>query len=1423
MKRRTLWIALALMWPLALVVWLGQVSLLPAAADNTKKIDAVLQTALLTLPPEETVRFIVHLEAQASLNEGALPTEKVARRQAVVDELQAVAAASQARLLPFLDQLKTNHQVVSYQPLWIINAVVVEGNAAAVNALSTRPDITRITLDVQQQYLHEPTQIITGTPPAGYTWGLEMIMAPHTWYGLGVKGEGVVIAIMDTGVDWQHPALMTNYRGNQGGAVNHNGHWFDAVDGSTEPIDPHSHGTHVAGTAVGQGGIGVAPGATWIGVRMLNAYGQGNASDIHLAFQWLLAPAGNPALAPDIVNASWSSPDPTDATYLPDIYALQSAGIIPLFAAGNRGPDAGSIGSPASLPGVWAIGASDWRDELAWFSSRGPSPMTSEIKPHMIAPGGGVISSLPGADYGMYSGTSMATPHMAGAAALLLSANPGLSRIQVQTILRQTAQPIDPPHPNQESGYGRLDAYAAIATQVSHGVLTGRLIRLVAGAPPLAYTAITITTPSGESLVYPTDSQGVFSAALKPGSYSIRVAAFGYEPITVSGLVVNAGQTTQRNIAPVALPFRTVAGVVLNGQGEPIQATVAVPGTPVAAATNAAGQYSLVLPYGTYEVIAAANGYRLGKAAITLSQPGTLNLPFNLAAAPRILLINDGLWHYEDHSDRYQQGLYGANYAFTAWPIYDPYHDVPSVATMSGYDIVIWASPRYSPNYIGAGNTIETYLNQGGKLLVFGRNVAQYDGGTVLAHRWWDLLLRGRYTGRQLAAFDLTGVPGTDFEGLAFGLNETGSAMNQNATDQVMPRENSLTEPIFTYSNGKIAGLEAGLCDPYQIVYWGFGLEGVGQVATQADLIERSMISLQTPVQTQGLAVYPGGVEELAFGGRTLQYTVTVRNTSETLTDTFTLALTGQTWNTQLLTPTLTLGPCGTGQTVVSLTIPNGLPSNTEHNMTLEILSTNSSSNQRHIPFQHKTPGHILFVDDDRFYDAEGSLVAALEANGIAFDRWNVGWNAVQMGSPTLAELAYYDMVFWYTGYDWYAPITPAELTALKGYLAQGGRLFLSSQDYLYYHLNDPFTSDYLGVATYYEEAAPTLLMADEPLRQSGLTRPLSLNVAPYQNFGDGMIPGTGEPVMWQDTGLPGALTNQGLTSTGSQWRTMFWSFPVEKLGASEQVAAINGIMGYLSDLGDSTFAVDETYSPAGGANRVFTITLRNNGDINHLVTVANTIPQQLQINVSTITGGASYNQTTRQLHWQGIIPAGGVHEIRYVAAASPSLPPGSRLDNQLTIRYFRHNFTWQKNVTVWVGVPDLRSSHISAAPAILTRDNPMTYTLTLHNETDLPASTVSATLFFPLPLHPITDTLMSSSGQVTMTHRAVHWQGAIPPGETVTVSLVLTATNGLETMWLGAAAIIDDGFTDPFLITNLTPLFAPHRFLMPYLTRSDS
>ena len=175
---------------------------------------------------------------------------------------------------------------------------------------------------------------------------------------LNITGTGVVVANLDTGVDWQHPALQANYRGNNPkGLPNHHFSWFDATpDGAQYPYDGYGHGTHTMGTLAGSDGIGVAPGAQWIAARIFDSTGSAYDSWIHAGFQWILAPGGDATQAPDVLNNSWGNDDGSNVEFQPDVQLLNAAGIDTFFSNGNAGPEAYSVGSPASFPNrsAWA-------------------------------------------------------------------------------------------------------------------------------------------------------------------------------------------------------------------------------------------------------------------------------------------------------------------------------------------------------------------------------------------------------------------------------------------------------------------------------------------------------------------------------------------------------------------------------------------------------------------------------------------------------------------------------------------------------------------------------------------------------------------------------------------------------------------------------------------------------------------------------------------------------------------------------------------------------------------------------------------------------------------------------------------------------------------------------------------------------------
>jgi subtilisin family serine protease len=325
---------------------------------------------------------------------------------------------------------------------------------------------------------------------------VRQINADDVW-AAGYEGQGVVIGGQDTGYDWSHPALQQQYRGWDGVAANHSYNWHDAIHegnfvcpaNSPEPCDEHGHGTHTMGTMVGEAGamrIGVAPGARWIGCRNMDDNGNGTPASYAECFQWFLAPtdsAGNnpnPALAPDIINNSWGCTTQegcVDANALLVIVdSVRAAGILTVNSAGNSGPGCGSVNTPPALyDASMTVGATDSADNIAAFSSRGPVSRdgSTRPKPDLVAPGVGVRSSYPGG-YASLSGTSMAAPHVAATAALVISADPTLAGQvdRLEELMLLSARPrfggqvcggVDgATRPNNTYGWGRLDAYVAL-------------------------------------------------------------------------------------------------------------------------------------------------------------------------------------------------------------------------------------------------------------------------------------------------------------------------------------------------------------------------------------------------------------------------------------------------------------------------------------------------------------------------------------------------------------------------------------------------------------------------------------------------------------------------------------------------------------------------------------------------------------------------------------------------------------------------------------------------------------------------------------------------------------------------------------------------------------------------------------------------
>ncbi|MEV4539905.1 S8 family serine peptidase [Asanoa sp. NPDC049518] len=415
-------------------------------------------------------RLFVVLSSQADLSGlpgGTGQAALTARTTEVYHRLVAHADRTQADLRRDLSRWH-----LSYTPYYLVNGIEVHGGGPALRALlSRRSEVDRVLLDQRLRPLPAPALALRGgtsPAPTAPQWNLTQIGAPAAW-ATGATGQGIVIGSSDSGVDGTHPALAPGFRGGDDS-------WFDPWLGTARPTDAGVHGTHTLGSAVGRGGIGVAPGAQWVGCVNL-ARNMGNPAHYLDCLQFMLAPfppdgdpftAGRPDRAPQVLTNSWGCPsiEGCDRRSLePAVTALSAAGVFVVVAAGNTGPTCGSVADPpATYPSVLTVGGVDSAGTLAPSSSRGPAPGGVD-KPDVVAPGVDVVSALPGGRYGALTGTSMAAPHVAGVVALLWSANPALIGDVARTrqLLLGTA---GPPASGERScpsrAGGLVDAAAAV-------------------------------------------------------------------------------------------------------------------------------------------------------------------------------------------------------------------------------------------------------------------------------------------------------------------------------------------------------------------------------------------------------------------------------------------------------------------------------------------------------------------------------------------------------------------------------------------------------------------------------------------------------------------------------------------------------------------------------------------------------------------------------------------------------------------------------------------------------------------------------------------------------------------------------------------------------------------------------------------------
>jgi len=494
MRKRQTW------WVMALGATTGILLLPPGVAEETRAADGKLRGELARVladaSEQELVPVSIVLAEQVSRETVARLAAEGGARQKVLLRLKSLASRSQAPLLAAVSPFEAQGRAARVRPLWLSNVVGLDATPEVVRALAERPEVAWINHNPKRPVFLERLDDGPGSD-AGTDWGVLKMRAPEVWQELGLTGRGVVVADIDSGVCYEHPDIVNNIWVNPGEDLDGDGAVMDASDlngvdddgngfvddligwnfevGGNDPRDTSSgHGSHTAGTVAGDGTqgtqTGVAPGAEIMVVKV--GLSLSDEVDVWNGMQYA---AENAA---DLITMSlgWQhSWNPDRVTWRRNSENTIAMGTIMIVAAGNEGggnePD--NVRTPGDVPSVITIGATDPNDGAAYFTSLGPVtwedvPTYGDypyppglVKPDVAAPGTDTTSFNFCNGYTNMSGTSMATPHVAGAAALMLEGDPFLTRDEMAAILESTAVDLGPAGKDNTFGAGRVDAYAA--------------------------------------------------------------------------------------------------------------------------------------------------------------------------------------------------------------------------------------------------------------------------------------------------------------------------------------------------------------------------------------------------------------------------------------------------------------------------------------------------------------------------------------------------------------------------------------------------------------------------------------------------------------------------------------------------------------------------------------------------------------------------------------------------------------------------------------------------------------------------------------------------------------------------------------------------------------------------------------------------